>query len=108
MEATVQPPFQAPAQPQSEASTAQVKTNLHRLVDELDNAEILRAIEVILQTALPPAPLPEDRAVNLDELSPAERAAVEDGLRQLDAGQGIPHAQVWAEIEAKYGLKYPR
>ena len=30
-------------------------------------------------------------------------AAIEEGLAQLDRGEGIPHEQVIAEIKAKFG-----
>lgn len=96
--------IQAATQSALEISTAQLKSNLHRIVDELDNAEILRAIEVILKTAMPVAQL-EDRTVNSEELSSDGRAAVEEGWRQSEAGLGRPHAEVWAEYEVKYGVK---
>ncbi len=40
-----------------------------------------------------------------DELSDEERASIQEGLDQLDRGEGIPHEKVMEEIKAKYGLK---
>jgi thiamine pyrophosphate-dependent acetolactate synthase large subunit-like protein len=40
-----------------------------------------------------------------DELSDEERASIQEGLDQLDRGEGIPHEKVMKEIKAKYGLK---
>ncbi|HEX8658640.1 MAG TPA: hypothetical protein VF690_13935 [Hymenobacter sp.] len=37
------------------------------------------------------------------ELSSEEAAAVAEGIRQLDAGESLPHEQVMADIWAKYG-----
>ena len=98
--------IEAPATEATELD--KVRAYLHGFINEAENVAVLEAIATLLTTALPPAPLPEDRAVSLEELLPAERAAVEEGLRDIEAGRVIPHAEVWAEIEAKYGLKYPR
>ncbi|OFY69004.1 MAG: hypothetical protein A2Y71_01180 [Bacteroidetes bacterium RBG_13_42_15] len=40
-----------------------------------------------------------------DELSDEERASIQEGLDQLDRGEGIPHEKVMEEMKAKYGLK---
>jgi hypothetical protein len=40
-----------------------------------------------------------------DELSDEERASIQEGLDQLDRGEGIPHEKVMKEMKAKYGLK---
>jgi thiamine pyrophosphate-dependent acetolactate synthase large subunit-like protein len=40
-----------------------------------------------------------------DEISDEERASIQEGLDQLDRGEGIPHEKVMEEIKAKYGLK---
>lgn len=39
-----------------------------------------------------------------DELSKEERFAINEGLAQLDRGEGIPHEQVMIEIRSKYNL----
>lgn len=39
-----------------------------------------------------------------DEISEEERAAIHEGLAQLDRGEGIPHEEVMKEIGAKYNL----
>ena len=101
MEATIE----APATKTNEL--ASVRAYLHSLVEEAENVAMLEAIATILATSLP-AILEEDKAVRLEDIPEAAREGVEEGLRQLDAGQGIPHEQVWAKVEAKYGIKYPR
>jgi hypothetical protein len=40
-----------------------------------------------------------------DELSDEERASIQEGLDQLNRGEGIPHEKVMKEMKAKYGLK---
>lgn len=39
-----------------------------------------------------------------DEISEEERLAIDEGLAQLDRGEGIPHEQVMKEVRAKYKL----
>jgi len=39
-----------------------------------------------------------------DEISEAERSAIDQGLAQLDRGEGIPHEQVMKEVREKYKL----
>lgn len=40
-----------------------------------------------------------------DEISDEEKTSIQEGLDQLDRGEGIPHEKVMEEIKAKYGLK---
>ncbi len=89
------------------ADTARLRASLHRFVDETDDAAVLQALLTILANTQPAVPL-TDEAVLLEELPPAARAAVEEGLRQLDAGEGRPHTEVWAEFEARFGIKSPQ
>lgn len=96
--------MEATTQPTPVDATAQVRDTLHHIIDEINNFEVLKALLTIMDAAQPAAPF-VDEAVRLEDLPPAERAAVEEGLKQLDAGQGRPHAEVWAEYEAKYGVK---
>lgn len=37
-----------------------------------------------------------------DEISEEERSAIDEGLAQLDRGEGIPHEQVMKEMREKY------
>jgi len=83
---------------------AQVRAMLHRAVEETDDLAVLEALVALLhatQAAAPPAP----EAARLADLPPAERAAVEEGLRDAQAGRVRPHADVWAELQAEFGQK---
>ena len=40
-----------------------------------------------------------------NEISDEERASIQEGLDELDRGEGIPHEKVMEEMKAKYGLK---
>jgi len=85
------------------SATEQLRAELHQLIDDTDDAAVLQALLTLAARAQPA--LEADYAVRLEDLPPAERAAVEEGLRQCDAGLGRPHAEVWAPYEAKYGVK---
>ena len=39
-----------------------------------------------------------------DEISDAERNAIEEGLAEADRGELIPHEEVMKEVRAKYNL----
>jgi len=82
--------------------TARLRASLHRFVDETDDAAVLQALLTILANTQP-APSLTDKAVRLEDLPPAERAAVEAGLRDIEAGRVRPHAEVWAELQAEFG-----
>ena len=88
---------------QPTGALAQVRATLHQAVEEINDLTLLEALAVMLRAAQPSAPV-VDGPVRLADLSPAERAAVEEGLHQLDTGQGIPHAQVWAKYAAAYDV----
>ena len=78
------------------ATPIDVRSKLHELIDTIQNQSVLQAVYTLLaaqrSAVLPPA-----------KLSGEEAAAVAEGTRQLDAGEGVPHEQVMAEIWAKYG-----
>ncbi len=86
---------------------ASVRSHLHALIDEVVDERLLEALVRVLEASAVQTDAAVGEVVNLADLPPAERAAVEEGLRQSDAGLGRPHAEVWAEYEARYGVKSP-
>ncbi|HEX8506751.1 MAG TPA: hypothetical protein VF630_15410 [Hymenobacter sp.] len=78
------------------APVADVRNELHELIDAIPNTEVLLAVRTILAAqwrSQMPAVV----------LSAEAEEAVREGLQQLNAGQGISHEQVMAEARAKYG-----
>lgn len=77
-------------------STADIRSELHDLIDAIADPNVLEAVRTLLaaqwQAGLSPA-----------VLNAAEAAAIAEGTRQLNTGQGIPHEQVMAEIWARHG-----
>ena len=39
-----------------------------------------------------------------DEISDGEKQAIEEGIAELDRGEGIPHEQVMKGLDQKYAL----
>lgn len=76
---------------------AELKLDIFRMVDQLSENELQKLYGMIMYLANP-------EAAPWDTLSEAEKAAIEEGLAQLDKGQGRPHAEVMANLRKKYSL----
>lgn len=83
---------------------AQVRATLHLAVEETDNLAVLEALVALLHATQTGAP-PTLEVVRLADLPLAERAAVEEGVRDTQAGRVRPHADVWAELQAEFEQK---
>jgi predicted transcriptional regulator len=75
-------------------------------------AKKLELVQVILNTEKPSilekveSLLKKEKITDWwDEISDEEKASIQEGIDQLDRGEGIPHEKVMEEIKAKYGLK---
>ncbi len=68
------------------------RAQLHQVIDQIQDEAVLRAALLLLlpQTALE---VPEP------ELSPAWLRRLDQSMQQLDAGQGIPAAEVFARLQ---------
>lgn len=75
-----------------------VRADLHELIDRIQNPSFLLALRALLVTQQTVEP-------EMQPLSEAAQAAIEEGIRQLDAGEGIPHEQVMADIPQKYSFQ---
>ena len=72
------------------------------MVDQLSEDELQKLYEMITQLVHPGVATPG--ASPWETLSEAEKAAIEEGLTQLEKGQGKPHAEVMANFRKKYTL----
>jgi thiamine pyrophosphate-dependent acetolactate synthase large subunit-like protein len=70
-------------------STSELKSNLHLLIDQIDDSSILKAVYKLLS---------EKGSGNQkdwwDELSENHKGLIEQGLKELDEGKGVPHEEV--------------
>lgn len=81
-------------------STAQLRSNLHLLIDSIKDSNTLNALYNIISQKV--------KAKNVDwwdELTAEQKAGIEEGLAQAESGALIPHEQVMKEIKAKYKIK---
>ena len=70
-------------------STSELKSNLHHLIDQIDDNSILRAVYKLLSEKGSGAQ--EDW---WEQLSENYKDLIEQGLKELDEGKGIPHEEV--------------
>ena len=79
-------------------STAKLKSNLHRLIVETDDKDILSQVEAFFQALIQGQDW-------WDVISDEERRMIELGKRQIDNGQGISHEQVKAQVRKLFDKK---
>lgn len=79
-------------------STAELKSNLHNLIDAINDSKTLKAIYSMI------AKQKKQEADWWDELPDEIKAAIDEGIAQADRGELIPHEQVMKEIKAKFNL----
>ncbi len=75
-------------------STAEIKNDLHRMVVETEDINILQKIKAIFNSLIKD----ESSADWWDIISDHEKASIKKGLQQLKNGERIPHAEVRKEI----------
>ncbi|MFM9951448.1 MAG: hypothetical protein ACKV1O_26170 [Saprospiraceae bacterium] len=78
----------------AETASAILKNELHRLVVETDNPQVLRQVKSIFEILLHS----DEKEDWWDILSEKEKMLVQKGLQQLDNGERIPHQVVRQEI----------
>jgi len=78
-------------------SVVTLKSDLHRLIDSINDVSIHNAVKVMLSKRTIPADWWE-------QLSDAERESIEIGLAQADNDELIPHEDVMREVREKYNL----
>jgi predicted transcriptional regulator len=80
-------------------NTIQLKTDLHRLIDQIEDNRLLQAVHVILAREVP-----QDHEVDWDSLSEARREAIQEGLDDIENGRVSSHKEVMQRIKSKYDL----
>ncbi len=72
--------------------TVELKKHIVSLVEESENAKILEMVYTILEQNLQLEKQQQTPVWSI--LSQEEKNAIQEGLSQLENGEGIPHAQV--------------
>lgn len=79
--------------------TAEVKTNLHQIIDSIEDNSLLNRVYSIISKLIS-----SKQPVDFwEELSPEEKASIEEGITEADRGEFIPHENILREIQEKYG-----
>lgn len=79
---------------------AELKLDIFRIVDRLSETELQKLYGMVSNLVSN-----EDTSSETppwDRLSESERAAIEQGLSQLEKGQGIAHNEVMSDFRKKY------
>jgi len=78
-------------------TVSDLKLKLFRQIDSLENDRLEELYGVILNY------INGQKDMNdWNELSDEQKKGIEDALHEIDAGKGIPHASVMANIRKKY------
>ena len=80
-------------------NTIDLKSDLHNLIDKINDTHVLNALKTILSKQV------ED-ADWWDELPDSVRESILEGLGQSEAGNTIEHEIVMREVKEKYGSKH--
>jgi len=72
------------------------KLELVQLILNTEKPTVLAKVEAVFKK--------EKGADWWDEISEAEKKAIEESIAEADNGQLIPHAEVMKEVRAKYNL----
>lgn len=81
------------------ASTAEIKNYLHKLIVETDDESILTQVQAYFTS------LKSNNADWWETLSDQEKQTIHIGLKQLENGQGIPHQEVKRKADKLLGRK---
>lgn len=81
------------------ASTAEIKNYLHKLIVETDDESILCKVQAYFTT------LKSKNVDWWDTISNQEKDAINIGLQQLENGEGLPHEEVKRKVDKLLGRK---
>ena len=69
-------------------TTKQIKSNIHKVVDDIDDEQLLQEINLLIQNSVTGT---DDEMWN--ELPSEVKAGIEEGLRQANAGKTISNKE---------------
>lgn len=79
----------------------ELKSNLHKLIDDISNESVLKAHHELLVRELE---LERDKI----ELSETHLAAINKGIKQIDNGEYYTHEEVMSKLKSKYPQLYTK
>jgi len=77
-------------------STAELKSNLHKLIDKAEDDKMLKVAYLLLSK--------KEEGIKdwWDTISAKEKAAIEEGLKDIKRGNIFSHDKVMQEIKAEF------
>ncbi len=79
-------------------STAELKVNLHDLIENIEDENFLNAIYVLLTQKTEIG----EETEKWEDLPEEVRKDIDEAIMEADRGEGIPHEQVMQTIKEKY------
>lgn len=76
----------------------ELKSDLHRLIDKINDVSILNAVKVLLAKE---SAIEEDWA---DSLSEDQKSELEESILEADQGKTITHEEAMKQIKSRYNL----
>ncbi len=76
--------------------TAELKSNLRRLIDKVDDSKTLKIAYLVLSKNA------EDREDWWNSLSKIEKTSIEEGLKDIDKGNVFSHSNVMKDLKAEF------
>lgn len=77
--------------------TATIKTNIHKMVDEVSDNLFLDAIYNLLKSKVK-----EKETISIDDLHEEKKRAIEEGLKDIEEGRVFSHEDVLKSLRKKY------
>ena len=77
-------------------STAELKSNLHKLIDKVEDSKILNITYLLLSKT--------EKGTKdwWDTISAKEKAAIEKGLKDIEKGKVFSHSKVMKELRTEF------
>ena len=83
-------------------NTAELKADLHSLIEKTEDISILKALKVLLKKQFAPD---KTEADFWEELPEAVKKEIEEGLEDIEKGNVHTHEEVMQEMMKKYNIE---
>jgi len=81
-------------------NTVELKSGLHKIIDSIEGNDKLKAVYAILSKLS----IGKKEVDWWDQISEAEKQAIEEGLASIERGEVYTHEEVMKEIKTKFNL----
>lgn len=78
-------------------NTIELKSDLHNLIDKVNDISILNALKVILSKQVNDGDF-------WDDLPLSVKQSIDESIKQSERGETVSHEEVMKDVKLKYGL----